>query len=345
MPINPSALGDSAPSAPAEEAQASLNEHAEAVAAGQSDEQPKRTRRTKAQMIADAVVPASDERVEIKDTGTGAKIERFWPEAVEMVRGGAAEWIDKSMKYALMKYDQQKAAPAPEPVSAESPGVREPVGDGLTDDTAAFTQEQPKSENIPPEAEVGDEVLVNDSVFRVGHGGVLINQHSPISIEGEIVHAKRRWQRGADNEWRSADLASPAGPEVPAEQAATPVPEVAQTNGKGDGEVNVQSERLPRTQEYLEDGSIKIGTGILEKIGMPDYSSFQIGPITISRTVFDDGRRTVEIFDDGREREVITAAVEGFDLLDNTVEFVAKRFRGQLISFLEATGSLKQPVS
>jgi hypothetical protein len=327
MPINPSALGDSAP-----------EEQPKPQA-----EEGKRTRRTKAQMIADAVVPADDAQVELKDAGTGAKIQRPWLVAVEMVREGKAEWADKAMKYALMKYDQQKAAPAFEQGSAPSDEEVAALAQQVDRDSNAVA----KSENIPPEAEVGDEVLVNDSVFRVGHGGVLTNQHSPISVEGEIVSAKRRWQRGADNEWRSADLSTSddAQPDIPAEQAATPAPEVAQTNGRGDGEVHVESERLPRTQEHLEDGSIKIGTGILEKIGMPDYSSFQVGPITISRTVFDDGRRTVETFDDGREREVITAAVEGFDLLDNTVEFVAKRFRGQLISFLEATGSLKQPVS
>jgi hypothetical protein len=342
MPINPSALSGADDSGdPADGRDPDIA----ADAAAAQEEQPKRTRRTKAQMIADAVVPADDAQVELKDAGTGAKIQRPWLVAVEMVREGKAEWADKSMKYALMKYDQQKAAPAFEPPEGETEAEKAERLDGPYGLDPA--KQDTKSENIPPEAEVGDEVLANDSVFRVGHGGVLTNQHSPISIEGEIVHAKRRWQRGADNEWRSADLSTSddAQPDIPAEQAATPAPEVAQTNGRGDGEVHVESERLPRTQEHLEDGSIKIGTGILEKIGMPDYSSFQVGPITISRTVFDDGRRTVETFDDGREREVITAAVEGFDLLDNTVEFVAKRFRGQLISFLEATGSLKQPVS
>jgi hypothetical protein len=37
--------------------------------------------------------------------------------------------------------------------------------------------------------------------------------------------------------------------------------------------------------------------------------------------------------------------VEGYELLENTVEYVAKRFRGQLFSFLAATGAIKQPVA
>jgi hypothetical protein len=233
MPINPSALSGADDSGdPADGRDPDIA----ADAAAAQEEQPKRTRRTKAQMIADAVVPADDAQVELKDAGTGAKIQRPWLVAVEMVREGKAEWADKSMKYALMKYDQQKAAPAFEPPEGETEAEKAERLDGPYGLDPA--KQDTKSENIPPEAEVGDEVLANDSVFRVGHGGVLTNQHSPVSIEGEIVHAKRRWQRGADNEWRSADLSTSddAQPDIPAERP-TPAPEVAQTNGRGDGEV------------------------------------------------------------------------------------------------------------
>jgi hypothetical protein len=37
--------------------------------------------------------------------------------------------------------------------------------------------------------------------------------------------------------------------------------------------------------------------------------------------------------------------VESFEEMDNTLEFISARFRGQLQSFLEATGALNQPVS
>lgn len=312
MPINPSALGDPAPEEqPDDQPQ-------------QAEEPVKRTRRSKAQMIADAVVPADDEQVDLRDSGTGAKIQRPWLVALELVRDGKAEFADKAMKHSMQKYDQQKAAPAFE--SSEGPAPQEPM------DAADTVEPSGPTPSVPPEAEVGDEVCVGADVFRVGHGRVLTK--SPISVDGEIVHAKQRWQRGPDDEWRSS-----AAPEKVAVPAAPPT-----TNGKGD-EVEVRTEQLPHTQEAQTDGSIKIGTGVLEKIGMPDYSSFQVGPITISRTVYDDGRRHTVTFDDGREGEVITAAVEGFEVLDNTVEFIAKRFRGQLVSFLEATGSLKQPVS
>jgi hypothetical protein len=276
-------------------------------------------------MIADAVVPADDEQVDLRDSGTGAKIQRPWLVALELVRDGKAEFADKAMKYAMQKYDQQKAAPAFEQDGAAFPVDEEARATSRSGEASAV-------DSIPPEAEVGDEVCVGADVFRVGHGRVLTK--SPVSVDGEIVHAKQRWQRGPDDEWRSS-----AAPEKVAVPAAPP-----ETNGKGD-EVEVRTEQLPHTQEAQADGTIKIGTGVLEKIGMPDYSSFQVGPITISRTVYDDGRRHTVTFDDGREGEVITAAVEGFEVLDNTIEFIAKRFRGQLVSFLEATGSLKQPVS
>jgi hypothetical protein len=114
MPINPNALSGAQPepSEPEEAAQPA------------AEEAPKRTRRTKAQMIADAVVPADDEKVELKDAGTGAKIERTWLVALEMVRDGKAEFADKAMKYSMLKHDQQKSASAFEqPAAADSSGT------------------------------------------------------------------------------------------------------------------------------------------------------------------------------------------------------------------------------
>jgi hypothetical protein len=343
MPINPNALsGDepdrSAPPASAEEegaVQAAQQQAADEDAA--QEEQPKRKRRSKKEMIADAVVPADDEQVELKDAGTGAKIQRPWLVALEMVRDGKAKFTAKPLEYAMVKYDAEKVAAALEQGAAESPEEAAPAGN------VAQGDEQPKSANVPPGAQVGDEVYFDDNVFRVGHDGVLTS--GPISVDGEIVLPKRRWVRGAEEanaEWAAYDLGAPETPNGHGDAAA--VANQLADAGAG-GEVHVESQRLPRTMEPQDDGTVKIGTGVLEKIGMPEYSSFQVGPITMSRSVFDDGRRTVVTFDDGREGEVITAALEGFELLDNTVEFVAKRFRGQLISFLQATGALQQPAS
>src|SRR4051812_36327780 len=110
MPINPNALSspESDENPPSEAAAASLagatNEQEDASA------QPQRKRRTKAELIADAVVPTADAQIEVKDSGTGARIKRSWPEAVALVKSGQAEFVDKSLKYAVLKMEQQPIA-------------------------------------------------------------------------------------------------------------------------------------------------------------------------------------------------------------------------------------------
>jgi hypothetical protein len=291
-------------------------------------EETKRKRRSKVEMIADAVIPGDAEMVALKDTNTGTKVERAWREAVELVSTGAAEFVDKAMKYAVIKQEQQKAAPAFDQGTAPTDEEVASLAQQVDRDSAT------PSDNIPPEAEVGDEVRVGADVFRVGHDNTLTS--GPVSVDGNVVGPKRTWQR---------ELGT--GGKGPWEVVQThPVPEAiqAETNGHGGDDIRVETERLPHTQQFQDDGTIKIGTGILEKIGLPDYSNLSIGPVTISRVIVDDGRRTkVDI--GGREGEIITAAAEGFEVLDNTVEFVVRRFRGQLQAFLEATGALNQPVS
>jgi hypothetical protein len=338
----------------AQERQDAAQHVAEIQQREEQEQSPKRTRRSKAQMIADAVVPADDAPTAIKDLGTGAKIERPWSEAVALVKDGKAEFVDKSLKYAVMKAEQQAAAPAfaGEPSSAQTPFG----GDGqdhpapATDAFGRPSPEQLEAAQLPtdgsgqmvaPEgAEHGDEVRIGTETYRVGPGGTL--------VKGVVdVPAKRRWQRelgaGANGPWESVVVGS--------SQNGNGEPAFALPQESAPAELNIETERLPRTVEVLGNGMVKIGTGILEKIGMPQIeqfssaSQFQIGPISISREVLDDGRRSTVIFSDGRKGEVITAAVEGFDLLDNTVEFIAARFRGQLYSFLVTIGAAKQPVS
>jgi hypothetical protein len=318
----------------------------------QSGEPPKRTRRSKAQMIADAVVPADDAPTAIKDLGTGAKIERPWAEAVALVKDGKAEFVDKSLKYAVMKAEQQAAAPAfaGEPSSAQTPFG----GDGqdhpapATDAFGRPSPEQLEAAQLPtdgsgqmvaPEgAEHGDEVRIGTETYRVGPGGTL--------VKGVVdAPAKRRWQRelgaGANGPWESVVVGS--------SQNGNGEPAFALPQESALAELNIETERLPRTVEPVDgdDGVLKwkIGNGILEKIGMPNYSSFQIGPISISRMVVDDGRRTVVPLANNRQGEVPTAVIEAFETIDNTVEFIAARFRGQLMSFFQATGAIQQPVS
>jgi len=344
VPINPNALSHEADEPADQKDQRELElAQADAEKDRQDAEQGKtRTRRTKAQMIADAVIPADDEQVDLKDAGTGAKIQRPWLVALEMVRDGKAEFADKAMKYSMLKWDQQKAAPA-----FEEPQVG--PHDNQEEQVPVSTEQQiTQLLVVPPDAEVGDEVSIGSDTFRVGHNRELISGDRPISVNGELVKPQRRWIRelgaGPNGPWESVD---PIG----GSPSTRVIPAKVESNGHSETPVQVETQRMPRTQEFQDDGTIKITTGILEKIGMPQVEQFasasqmQVGPISMSRSVVDDGRRTTVKLSDGREAEVITAAIEGFELLDNTVEFVAARFRGQLISFLAATGAIRQSVS
>jgi hypothetical protein len=117
----------------------------------------------------------------------------------------------------------------------------------------------------------------------------------------------------------------------------------AETNGNGGAP---QVETLPAgvSIEPIADGAWKVGTGILEKIGLPDYSSLQIGPISASRTAVDDGRRSTVMIGD-REAQIPTAVVEIAREAMDIVEYIARYQRGELVSFLESTGAIKSSVS
>jgi hypothetical protein len=182
---------------------------------------------------------------------------------------------------------------------------------------------------------VGDEVRVGADVFRVGHGGVLTS--GPISVDGEIVHPKRTWQRelgtGGKGPWEVVQTHPVPEPSRPRPTATAP-------------SLPSRRPRSPlasRSSRSLA-GAWKVGTGILEKIGLPDYSSLQIGPISASRVALDDGRRTTVTIGD-REASIPTAVVEVAREAMDIVEYIARYQRGELVSFLESTGALKQPVS
>lgn len=343
MPIN---LSGSQPVP--DEAIREANEQHEAetqAALEQEQSQPKRKRRTKAELIADAVVPGLDDDVEVKDKATGAKITRPWRVAVEMHRDGKIDLLESGsdLKYPFLKYEQQRASSAFQTggtATGES-GGEEAASPAV--DTPADTGNDSSGQRLAPEgAELGDEVVIGPDVYTVGHGATP-DQHvlvqGPVSVDGHILLPTNRWQRelgGArDGEWQSTPVSKPS------------IDSPANGNGKAQ-EVKVETEKLGRTIEAADDDvgvlKWKIGNGILEKIGLPDYSSLQVGPISASRMVIDDGRRTVVELGDGRSGQVPTAVIEAFEEVDNTVEYIARRFRGQLQAFLEATGALKQPV-
>jgi hypothetical protein len=411
-------------------------------------EPPKRTRRTKKQMIDDAVIPSDDAIIEVKDLGTGAKIERPWSEAVQLVADEKVAFVDASLKYAVMKMAQQ-ATSEPEQIQgekryvpqfhshmvknktftdaagvehvavtdifgghkasltkfewdslpfdkpSEAPAERETrytidgkallktgsegsaggdrlihysdanggLGEMFEQEWELLSMSPPPStgpvasSNIPPEAEIGDEVLVGAETLRIGHDRTLTS--STVAVKGEVIQPKRRWQRelgaGPNGPWESTVINSDGGippkQEKPVEQPA-PVEAVPATqNGHGGKSEDVQRTTTEAITsqggqiDWVDQNVIKIGTGTLDKIGLPNYSSIQVGPVTLSRSIVDDGRRQVVDLPDGRQGEVISAAVEGFELLNNTVEFVAARFRGELQAFLAATGALSQPVA
>jgi hypothetical protein len=351
MPINPNALSGAQSEASESEVEERITQEREAeaqqveqtrqeieaaqpaVAETSSVDAPKRTRRTKAQMIADAVIPAETDVVELKDAGTGAKIERQWLVALELVRDGKAEFADKAMKYSMLKWDQMQAQGAfHQPAAADSSGTP--------------AENVAKSISIPPDAEVGDEVVRGADVFRVGHDRTLTT--GPISVDGEIVQPKRRWQRelgsGVEGPWEAKVLSRDPAPK-PAALGEDPVVDAlkAETNGNGGAP---QVETLPAgvSIEPIADGAWKVGTGILEKIGLPDYSSLQIGPISASRTAVDDGRRSTVMIGD-REAQIPTAVVEIAREAMDIVEYIARYQRGELVSFLESTGAIKSSVS
>jgi hypothetical protein len=331
MPINPNALTPSEPDEGAADTMAATTDAS--AAAEVSGEEPKRKRRTKAELIADAVVPADTDEVEIKDAASGAKVKRPWLEAVELVKTEKAEWADKAMKYAVIKMEQQ------------------PVADsGAFDQPAAPQVTEIGGPSCPPEASLGDEVRVGSDTLRVGHGGVLTN--SPIAdSDGKPVKAKRRWQRqlgsGLNGPWESVALTQ-IGDSKPIFDTPAKAPEIEPVSNGNGAPTTPPVLAAPEGQEaeitQVSAVTWKVGTGILEKIGLPDYSSLQIGPISASRMVVDDGRRTTVILGT-KTVEIPTAVVEVFKDACNVVEFVARYQRGELVSFLESTGALKQSVS
>jgi hypothetical protein len=385
MPIKRDILGTPDPDEPTP-GQLSMDEPETTQEPSTADSEPaKRKRRTKAEMIADAVVPETEDMIEVKDSSTGAKVQRLWHEAVELVKSEKAEFVNKELKYALAKFEQQQQAALALAQPSDDPAERDVryarngealLKTGEANDVVSYSDEQgsgtmtadewnllsmtpPPADatpsNVPPDAKLGDEVVVGAETMRVGHGGVLTT--SPVAVDGEVVKPKRRWQRelgsGSNGPWQSKIV----GGNVPARVEAAASSEVPAQNGKGDdsqpdviaqavrsGEPVVQAERQPVTYEQVSPVEWKIGTGVLEKIGLPDYSSLQIGPITASRSVIDDGHRTTVTIGN-REAVIPTVAVEIGQVASDIVEYIARYQRGELVSFLESTGALKQPVS
>jgi hypothetical protein len=390
----------------------------------QNEEAPKARRRTKAELIDAAVVPGDQDAIKLKDKSTGAKVERPWVVAVQLVGENKAEFVDKSLKYAVLKMEQQgerkqddalvvDTEGQPMQVSSEVLGPEQSDSflglshrnqdwaDGLegrwealqeeidetkasdTDRLTALAEEaelvrkqlidagyedvqsddaynrrnfmvgddrkipstggdavdegapEAKSANIPPDAEVGDEVRIGSDTLRVGHGGVLTT--SPVADgEGNPIKAKNRWQRelgsGKGGPWERTmlgigDAIKQIDFQAPSEDATDKVTsEVTQVGA------DVQP---------LSTGGWRVSAGYLEKIGLPEYSSIQIGPVIVSRdvSVIDESDRISVTREDGSVISAPRAVVDAQRGCFHAAEISMRYERGAFLAFLEAARS------
>lgn len=396
-PISTSAFGEESPA----------QDQTAAPVEQTTEEAPKSKRRTKRELIDDAVVPASGDLVKLKDANTSAKYERPWSEAVTMVAEKKAEFIDRGLKYAVLKMEEQRA-PLPEAAndtdseSLATSSISQDEADGLearwcalqeeVDETRASDTEKlaslaeeselvrvqlidagyedvqsddaynrrnllegddkkiPRVGNgkfvaagdavaqgahdglIPDGAQVGDEVRVGSDTLRIGHGMVLTT--SPVADEqGNKIEPKRRWQRelgaGKNGPWEATTLHAeqadestsvPAAPlEIPQEKTISQIESVG---------ADIQKIA----------GGWRVSAGYLEKIGLPEFSSLQIGPVMVSRDVFvEDETHMISVTrEDGTKisapAEVIAAQRTCFHAAEISMRFE----RGAMLAFLEA---------
>lgn len=404
MPIKNASFGDEAPTA-------------SQPATADGTTAPKK-RRTKKELIAAAVIPADDIKVAIKFKATGTEGDREWPIAVGLVKEGKAEFVDKGLKYAVLKMDQNAegggagaggSAPAANrkvgekldsletrwvalqakvdeakgeqeirDLSAEAENVREEItslgGQDPTIDEAyarrekgepqslRFPKDGPRHVPLPDAAEIGDEVVINGSTSYIGHGHTMISA-SPHNDAG-VIEANGRWAK-TDNGWNYTDLkkertaarASEEGFHDPAAgdkledgnrsitKAASQAAGITKDGEKNtQGDLVIQREAVGQGAELVDVnlGLWKVSMGYLEKIGLPDYSSLQIGPASAQRHILDDGRRIVVAMH-GREVEIPAVVAEAMQEAAQVCEYVMRAERQAMVNFLEAVkpGSTK----
>lgn len=388
----------------------------------QQADEPKKRRRTKAELIADAVVPTNDDQVSLKDLSTGQKYERTWLVAVEMFRDGKAEFVDKGLKYAVKKMDQEKGrveeAGAQDvetiaqreslesklsqdeadglegrwvklqedldetsqrdvekikALSDEAEQVRKKLveagyqdvqsdeayerrNEGVGDSIPFVGEPERKADpNVPPDSAVGDEVVIGSDVFRVGHGGVLTSGSVGLA-DGTIIHPKLRWQRelgsGKNGPWEFTTLQQPTtkpvetkARSVAANTATSPSVGGAHDAAVAASDAEGASEITPISDVQKLSGLVwRVSAGYLEKIGLPEYSSLQIGPVVASREiVVTDPTNVIEVMrEDGSKISAPVEAVQGFRELFHASEIAMRFERGAMLSFLEAARGSKQ---
>lgn len=343
------------------------------------DETAKPRRRNKAQLIADAVIPADDDVVQLKFMSTGTKGERKWLEAVELFRDKKVEFVDppdapSPLKYAVEKMDQEKGGAPPaekkdlddssvegltlrwlnlqaaldemgtdegrEQLDEEAEMVRKQIveiggQDPASDEAyAARAGDDPdkKVDDLPAEAQLGDEIRIGADVFRLGHGNTLTS--GPVEKDGAAAKPRHQWQRelgtGGKGPWQIVETYPVEGdddkPEGDTSKGAFADPAPGETTGP------VQ---VANSVEHVNGNIYRVTMGYLEKIGLPDYSALHIGPATVTHEVADDGRR-IKVTMGDREVELPAAVVEAQKESAHICEYVMRSERSALIHFLEA---------
>jgi hypothetical protein len=325
-------------------------------------------------------VPAPDAQIEVKDAGTGAKVQRPWPEAVALVKAGQAEFVDKSLKYAVLKMEQQPVAASSafaQPAQpSEDPAEREvrytidgqallktaleqsdaPTTSSSGRPRTASREDGPTSGSCsrclprrataapaPPTSRPTPSWATRCASVRDPARRSRRRAHdSPVAVDGEVVKPKRRWQRELGPAQRALGVDALAH-RLPTnnDQGRRLASRRSAQNGHGDGPV-VQTERLPAEVERVservegrhrhprEDRPARL----LLAADRPDLG------LAHGRR-----RRPAQRGDDrGPQGARADGRVEAFEAMDVT-EYIARHQRGELVSFLESTGALKQPVS
>lgn len=302
----------------------------------QQEEQPKpkRKRRTKAEIerdnIAAAVIPGDDDPVTVvmKDTGTPA--ERPWLVAVEMYRDGKVE-LNKDHQFAVKKIDLEReaakqGAQAPDPAgdgapAAEPQPLQEPPAPAPSGPAAAAFAPQPDAASAVPAPQ--DKIFVRMAGANKTH----VVSFDPSEWElaralvftgaGEFTEDEN--ERLHQTQLSAGDLPGPIAAKVPNPQTAMTITPPAPND------------------DAAKPGVWKVSMGYLEKIGLPDYSSLQVGPAAAQHMVIDDGRR--QDYDLGDRRVSLPVSViEGMQKCAQVCEAVMRAERSSMINFLESQG-------
>jgi hypothetical protein len=303
-------------------------------------------------MIADAVIPGDEDKVEIKMSSTDATVERPFLVAVEMVKDKRSTFVDKQHEYAMLKRDQERTVAEGErpPDAADVISDEDQKADTGIHSGKKLGNALTGNFNAPEEASVGDIVEVEGSTYRVGHGNILV-QGIVGTPDGETIEPMHFWRYDESaGAWAATDLKKerirnqqkeegfhdPAAYQTADPYVEKPI-EFKDVKAGVSNRNKAKVEREPvGSIEDLGLGVYKVSGGYLEKIGLPDYSSLQIGPTSVTRMAVDDGRRGEFTMGDGRKVMLPLAPIEAQQECFDISEISMRASRQSAINFLES---------